>query len=727
MSTRREFIQLVTVSGGALMLGVGRVGADAGPASFQPNAWLRIEPGGAVFIKVGKSEMGQGVRTALPMIVAEELDVDFATVRLEQAQPGPDFPSLGTGGSRSVMTSFAPLRKAGATARAMLLGAASARWGVPLAACRTENGAVLHPATKRRLAYDELLADAVKQPVPEAPPLKAFADFKLIGRSQPRVDGSDIVTGRARYGIDVRLPGMKHAVVARPPVLGGTVTSFDATAAKKLPGVREVVEISSGVAVVADSTWAALQGRDALSVKWADNPNVAFNSAAHTAALEAAAAAPGMTIRKDGEGRAALAGAARTLEALYLYPFAAHAPVEPMNSTALVKDGRCEIWSPSQAPNAVQDMAVSLLGIAAPAVTVNVTLIGGGFGRRLGVDYDKDAVEVARALPGTPVQVLRTREDDMVHGYFQAASAHKLIAGLDASGRVTALEHRKVSTPHNARRVMTDEQKKDPAVLKGLTWGIYDQPYFVPGFEATYAIVEAPTPIGPWRSVFSPSSVFARECFVDEIAQATGKDPLALRLELLGAGDPAVAPTFKTSDTDTVDRRRMRRVLEVVAEKAAFGRGAPAGRALGLAGNVFHSSAYLAYVVEVSKPAKPVAGRLPFVVHRVVCAIDCGLVIQPDMVAQQVESGVIWSLSNMKNEITFKGGRSEQSSYADFPVLMIEETPPIETHLVGARENDPSGIGETVVCPVAPAVTNALSRLVGRRIRRLPVRAADLA
>ena len=726
MGTRREFIKLVAVGGGGLVLGAGRVRAsEAG--DFRPNVWLRIEPDGAVVIKVGKSEMGQGVRTALPMIVAEELDVELASVRIEQAQPGPDFKSLGTGGSRSVMRSFAPLRQAGAAARAMLVGAAAARWGVAPAECRSESGAVLHPASGRRLAYRELLADAARQPVPESPRLKGPGEFKLIGRPQPRVDGPEIVAGRARYGSDVRLPGLRHAVVARPPVLGARVSSFDATATKRVGGVREVVEISSGVAVVADSTWAALRGRDALHVTWKDSPHGSFDSAAYTAALERATASPGLTVRKDGAGREALAGAARRIEALYMYPFAAHAAVEPVNSTALVRDGRCEVWSPTQAPNTLQEMAASVLGIQAGAVTVNVTLLGGGFGRRLGVDFDRDAVEVARAMPGTPVQVLRTREDDMVHGYFQAASAHRLIAGLDGSDRLVALEHRKVSTPHNARNVFSDEQKRDPSVVRGWTWGIYDQPYYVPAFEASYAIVEAPVPIGPWRSVFSPSSVFARECFLDEVAQASGKDPLALRLALLDTSDPGVPASFKTSDDERVDRRRMRRVFEVLAERAGLGRAAPAGRALGLAGNTFHSSAYIGYVVEVSRPARPDPGRLPFVVHRVVCAIDCGLVINPDMVAQQVESGVIWSLSNMKNEITFKDGRAQQESYADFPVLTIEEAPNVETHLVGARENDPSGIGETVVCPLAPAVANALSRLIGRRIRRLPVRADDLA
>jgi isoquinoline 1-oxidoreductase beta subunit len=726
MSTRREFIKLVGASGGALVLGVGRARGQ-GPAAFRPNAWLRIEPDGRVAIKVGKSEMGQGVRTALPMIVAEELDVPFESVRVEQAQPGPDFRSLGTGGSRSVMTSWAPLRKAGAAARTMLVGAAAARWGVSAAECTTEAGAVVHARSGRRLAYRELAADAAKQPVPEAPVLKKLAEFRLLGRSQPRVDGADIVTGRARFGIDVRPPGLRFAVVARPPLLGGSVASFDAAAARAIRGVRDVVQIASGVAVVADDTAAALRGRDALVVKWNDGPNAAFGSEAHTRALERAVADPGMTIRKDGEGRAGLSRAARTLEATYLYPFAAHAPIEPMNSTALVKDGRCEIWSPSQAPNAAQEMAAKLLGIGESEVTVNVTLMGGGFGRRLGVDFDKDAVEVARALPGTPVQVLRTREDDMVHGYFQAASAHRLIAGLDAGGRVVALEHRKASTPHNARRVVSDEQKRDPQVRRSWTWGIYDQPYFVPAFEATYEIVEAPVPIGPWRSVFSPSSVFARECFVDEIAQATGRDPLALRLALLGQDDPAVPATFATSEDDSVDRRRMRRLLEAVAEKSGYRKGAPAGRALGLAGNVFHSSAYLAYVTEVSRRPQPASGQLPFVVHRVVCAIDCGYAINPDMIAQQVESGVNWSLSNMKNEISFEGGRARQATYAEFPVLMIDEAPPVEVHLVGAQENDPSGIGETVVCPLAPAVANALSRLLGRRIRRLPVRAEDLA
>ncbi|HVR43721.1 MAG TPA: molybdopterin cofactor-binding domain-containing protein [Thermoanaerobaculia bacterium] len=727
MTTRRSFLKVVAASGGALALGIRIAGAEEPGTPFVPNAWLRVDPDGSVLIRVGKTEMGQGVRTSLPMIVAEELDADFAKVRIEQASPGPDFRSLGTGGSGSIMRLWTPLREAGAAARAMLIAAAAARWEVSPAACEAREGVVIHPGSNRRLTYGELAADAAKQPVPEKVALKDPKAFRLLGTSQKRLDGVDIVTGRAQYGLDVRVPGMLYAVVARPPQLGAKADSFDATEAKKVAGVRHVVEISRGIAVVADDTWAAMRGRDALSIEWGESPFAAFDGDEHLKALEAATAAPGITIRKDGAGREAMQGVSRKIESVYLYPFAAHAPVEPVNCTALLADGRCTVWSPTQTPNAVQAAAARLCGIPAEAVKVNVMLLGGGFGRRLGVDFDREAIEVANRIEGTPIQLVWSRDDDMKHGYFQAASAHRMIAGLDENGRLVAWEHRKVSSPHNARGVPTEEDKKNPDTVRRWAWGVYDSPYAIPAAEMTYVPIDSPVPIGPWRSVFSPPSVFARECFLDEVAQQTRRDPLELRLALLGADDPSIENRYEIAGGG-LDRARMRGVLELAAEKAGWGGRPAAGRSVGLAGNVFHTETYIAYVVEVSLRKSPRAGQLPFVVHRVVCAIDCGVAVNPNGIAQQVESGVIWSLSNMKGEITVREGRIQEGFYSDFPVVMIDETPgSIETHIVESDDPRPHGIGEPVVCPLAPAVANALSRLTGSRIRRLPVRASDLS
>lgn len=729
MSTRREFVRVMAGVGGALVLGIDLRSADAQTqqtAEFRPNAWLRVNPDGTVLITVGKSEMGQGVRTGLPMIAAEELDVPFERVRIEQASPGPDYPDLGTGGSSSTMDSWVPLREAGATARAMLVSAAAARWGVKVAGCRAENGEVRHESSDRSVGYGDLVSDAARQPVPERLTFKPRSAYRLVGRPRNRIDGPDIISGRARYGLDVRVPGMKYAVVARSPVLGGQVASVDDADARAVNGVIDVIRIPTGVAVVAEHTWAAIKARNALRIEWEPGPNVTFDSDSHEAALEQATAQPGIGIRRDGVGRDGFADATREMEAVYHYPFAAHASVEPVNCTAVVRGDACEVWTPTQIPDAARVLGAGVLEIPPENITVHVTLLGGGFGRRLNWDFDIEAIRIAAAMPGTPIHLVWTREDDMQHGHFQAASAHRLRAGVDGD-RVVAWEHRKASTPHNARGVPTEAQKRDPDVVREWAWGVYDTPYAFPAFEAMYSVVDAPVPIGPWRAVFSPSSVFARECFLDEVAASLGRDPLALRLELLDSSDPGIDPTFTIAD-QLVDRRRMRAVFESVAEAADWGSTPSAGRAVGLAGNVFHTGTYVAYVVEVSLLPDTGMGQLPFRVHRVTAAIDCGLVINPNAVRQQVESGVVWSLSNMKNEMTWRGGIAQQSNYSDFRVATMAETPStIDVHFVGTDADRPHGVGEPVVCPFAPATANALSRLVGRRIRRLPVRSADLA
>lgn len=730
MTDRRTFVKLMAASSGALVLGVDLSCAPGGAsaASFEPSAWLRLNGDGSVLIRVGKSEMGQGVRTSLPMIVAEEMDADFDRVRIEQASPGPDFQNLGTGGSFSTMGSWKALRHAGAVARTLLVAAAAARWDVPPESCRAETGTVIHEASGRRLPYGELAEAAARQPVPEDVPLKPRSAYTLIGTPRRRIDAPDIVAGRAGYGLDVRVPGMLYAAVARSPALGGTVASVDDAAARRVPGVRDVVRIDSGVAVVAENTWAALRGRDALRVSWTSGPGADFDTDAHREALRRAVRSPGVTIRRDGRGRAAFAGAARTVEAVYDYPFEVHAPLEPMNATALVKaDGTCEVWTPSQTPNAVQIIAGRLLGIPKDSVTVHVTLIGGGFGRRLNWDFDLEALQVARALKGTPVQVVWTREDDMRYGHFQPASAHRLRAGLDAAGGVTAWEHREASSMHNTRGADPSKiDTSDPDKVRDSAWGVYDTPYHVPDFEATYRQVPVPVKVGPWRAVYSPPAVFARECFVDEVAEATGRDPIELRLAMLGAGRRPVPPRYEI-EGEVIERSRLRAVIERARDASGWGGPVPEGHALGMAANFFHTETHIAYVVDVSLRPDAPEGDLPFRVHRVVCALDCGLLVNPLGARQQVESGVIWSLSNMKSEMTWRGGVPQQATYGDFRVVTLDEAPDVvETHFVDPGRDDPNGLGEPVVCPLAPAVANALYRLTGRRVRRLPVGRADL-
>ena len=716
-TSRRHFIKLVAVSGTALTLGfhIDESDADAPPVAFQPNGWIRIDADDTVTLTVGKCEMGQGVRTSLPMILAEELGADWLRVKIRMASPSSDFRRLGTGGSWSVKGMWAPLRTAGAAAREMLIAAAATKWSVDAASLKTQEGFVVDAARKRKIPFGELAASAAKLPVPTNPQLKAQSAFALIGKPTRRIDAREIVTGKATYGLDARLPGLLFATLVRPRTLGGSITAFNSTKAKAVRGVKDVVRITNGIAVVATNSWAALRGREALQVTFDDGPNASFDNATHFERLEQAASQPGVILRKEGDGAAGLSNA-RQFSASYEYPFYAHAPVETMNCTAYVHHGRCEISVPTQAPNEIQSRVATLLGLKPEEVHVTVTLMGGGFGRRLGWDYALEAAELSKAI-SAPVQLFWTREDDMKHGYFQAASVHKLSAGLDAQGKAIAWTHKKISSLHNSRSKPKPEQLLDAKWLQAAAaWGVYDLPYDIPSIETAYVPVETPVPIGPWRAVFSPSSVFARECFVDELAHALQKDPLQYRIELLAGPDMVTAGDLH------IDRRRMRRVLEELRKRSKWGSPMPAGWGRGVACNVYDGETHVAYTAEVS--VREGVAR----VHRVVCVIDCGLVVNPLGVEQQVESGVIWGISSaLKGEITFKNGAAEQATFGDFEVLRIDETPSIETHIVGADAEMPRGVGEPVVSPVVPAVMNGIFAATGKRLRRLPVRPAHFA
>jgi isoquinoline 1-oxidoreductase beta subunit len=715
-ATRREFLRATSVSGTALLLEIGwpgRVAVAMDAGVFRPNAWLRIDGDGAVTITVGKSEMGQGVRTALPMLVAEELDVDLAGVSLLQAVPGPSFGRLRTGGSSSVYGSWGPLRKAGAAAREMLVSAASAHWGVEASECRSERGEVVHSPTGRRVAYGSLVEAASKLKVPTDPRLKDPGKFRLIGRPTQRVDAPRIVTGHARYGLDTRVPGLLYAAVERSPVIGGRVARWDASRARAVPGVRQVLEIPSGVAVVGSDTWTAQKGRAALDVVWEEGPNAGFDSGAFRARLAEATGRPGRRSRRDGTGLDALASAARNLEAVYEYPFQAHAPLEPMNTIADVRGGGCEIWSPTQAPEEVRAEAAKILGLPLDAVIVNVTLIGGGFGRRLGLDYALEAVRVSKAV-GAPVQVMWTRQDDMRHGHFQPASAHRLSAGLDASGALVAWGHRKAGSYLSIFPPPTEAEVKDPATWQDLSWGAYDIPYSIPAIETDYVLVDSPVLSGPWRAVFSPSCTFARESFLDEVAATVKRDPYQLRLDLLDA------PILHVGSL-TIDRGRLRRVLQTAATKGGWGQPLPKGRGRGIAANVYDGDTHMAMCAEVTVSDGTVK------VDRIVVAVDCGPVVNPLGVEEQVESGVVWGLATVLfGEITIANGRVQQGSYGDYAVPRLRDVPRVETHLLPATVPQPSGVCEPPVPLVAPAVLNAVFAATGRRIRRLPVRPADL-
>jgi isoquinoline 1-oxidoreductase subunit beta len=717
-TSRRTFLKTATLGGAALVVGFDGhclFGAEKAAADFQPNGWIRIDGEGAVTLTLGKSEMGQGVRTALPMILADELGADWSRIRIVQAMPGPDFKRLGTGGSGSVQGSFKPLREAAAAAREMLTQVAATRWKVDPATCSSEAGAVHHSTSGRKIEFNQLVAGAAKLPVPQTPRLKKAEDFKLIGQRTSRIDARDIVSGRTKYGIDTRVPGMLFASIERPPALGAKPRKWNEKAARAIRGVRAIVPVKSGVAVVGDSTWATLQGREALAVDWDETDVVRFDSKAHRDKLEKSSREPGIVLRSEQPSKPA--AVAKNLEATYFYPFYAHAPLETMNCVAAVTPNDCELWAPTQDPNDLQADAAKMLGLPPDKVRVHVTTIGGGFGRRLANDYAFEAIEVSRVVKA-PVQVLWSRPDDTRHGHFQAASVHRLSGGFDESGRLIRWRHTKAGSLHNLYGVEKPPTPNDAAFYQGYAWGVYDLPYTVPDLEMAYVPVDLPVKHGPWRAVFAPSSVFARECFIDELAHAESVDPLAFRLDLLHGDKP-----FKAGDL-TIDRSRLRRVLEVVRDKSAWdwSKKTAAGEGRGVACNIYDADTHIAYVVDVTIQNGTVR------VKRVVAAVDCGLAINPVGIEQQIEGGIIWGISSvLKGEITFRAGAVQQESYDDYEVARMGDAPVVETHIIASDAGRPFGMGEPPVPPIAPAIVNAIFAATGKRFRKLPIHPRDLA
>jgi isoquinoline 1-oxidoreductase beta subunit len=724
-ATRRQFLKTGAAGSAALLVEVrldALPRAAGSPGAFAPNPWISIDGEGRVTLVAGHSEMGQGVRTSLAMILAEELEADWSGVKIRQAEPGPGYDNLSTGGSDSVEDSWKPLRTAGAAAREMLIAAAAETWKVDAADCAASNGAVVHGATGRRLPYGQLVARASALPVPKEPRLKDRKDFRLVGTGVLRVDGPDIVRGRAIYGLDVRVPGMLFAAVARPPVAGGKVVRFDAAKALALPEVVKVVEVSTGVAVVARNSHAALSGRDAVaaSATFDAGRNGSLTTADLARTLDDPSASPHARhrTRQQGDAAAALASSTTRLSATYRDAFQAHASVEPLNCTARVSiaEGTCEIWAPTQHPQRVQTESAELLKIAPEKVTVHVTLLGGGFGRRLGADYATEAVAVAKAA-GVPVQVVWSRGDDFLGDYLHPSERVDLEAGLDASGKITAWSHR--STCFHLSMFGGFDPADSPTDVS--PWGGYDVPYAIPNVAAEYTEVESPIRTGAWRAVYYPPNVFARESFLDEIAARLGRDPLELRMSHLD-GEVFTLPNGRWK----IDRPRLSAVLRLAGEKAGWGSpiAAPPGRRAGrgIACNVYHARTVIAHVAEVSVGA---AGDVR--VHRVVTAVDCGQIVNRLGALGQIESGVAWGLSYaLKGEVTIRAGRVAETNYREFPVLSISEMPRVETHLVDS-DRAPTGLGEQPVPAVAPAVANAIFAATGKRARRVPIRPADLA
>lgn len=724
MSTRRQFLKNSAAASLCLLAdetGVLTWLQAQQTRDFRPNAYIQISPENQITFWVTRCEMGQGVRTLLPLLLAEELEVEPHSVRLMPPITLPEFKNirLRTSGSSSASGTWKPVRQAAAIAREMLIVAAAKEWNAERKDCKAEAGTVLHLPSGRRLSYGSLASAAAEFPVPKEAPLKS-RDFRLIGGRHRRIDGPDIVTGRAQYGLDVQLPGMKYAVIAKPPSFGARPKSWNADAAKRIPGVRDIVRVSSGyaagVAITADSVWSALRARQALQIEWETGPGAAFSSDEHYEKLRHATTTEGFVVRHDGQSSSP---AREVFEAFYEWPYQVHAPLEPMNCTAQVKDGACEIWAPTQAPEEAQKKAAKLLGVPPESVTVRVMLMGGGFGRRLFTDYVQEAVEIAKSV-NYPVQLLWTREDDMRYGHFNPASFNRFVAKLGPDKRPVALLHRCASSDLSIYPPDSPPTAKSYAE-EWTPWGGYDNPYNFGELTVDYSSVETPVPTGPWRSVEYPGTVFGRECFVDELAHHARMDPFTFRVGLLEPAD-----TVALGDELKIDRRRLLRLLEAAREISGWNKPLPqkTGRRCGrgVSCNIYHGATHMVQVAEVS-----VGDTGDFRVDRIVCVLDVGQPLNLLGIEGQVESAIAWGLTAvLKGGVRFAKGQSLATNFQDSPVLHIQENPRVDVHVLPGT-GLPSGLGEQPVPLVAPAVANAIFAATGKRLRRLPIRAADLS
>jgi isoquinoline 1-oxidoreductase beta subunit len=700
-----------------------------------PRVFVAIAPDGTVTILAHRAEMGTGVRTSLPLIVAEEMEADWSRVKVKQADGDEvKYGNQDTDGSRSTRHYLIPMREIGAAARAMLEAAAAKRWGVPVTEVKAVNHEVVHAASNRRIGFGDLAADAAKEPVPNVGSLKLKdpKSFRYLGKGEISiVDLRDITVGTAQYGGDTRLPGMKYAVIARPPVTGGRLVSFDASDALKVSGVEKVMEVQGwpwpskfqplgGVAVIARNTGAAIKGRDALKVVWDDGANAKYESVAYRTELEQAARKPGLVVRKEGDVDAALKGADKVIVGEYYLPHLAHVSMEPPVAIANVRDGKAEIWAPVQSPGGTREDVAKTLGIPEDNVTVNVTLLGGGFGRKSKCDFVLEAALLSKAL-GAPVKVQWTREDDVRHDFLHTVSVERIEAGLDKNGKVIAWRHRSVA-PSIASTFAANMVHEAPFEL-GM--GLIDMPFEIANIQCENPEAAAHTRIGWFRSVSNIPRAFAVQSMVGELAHATNRDQKEMLLELIGSPRIVKLDSVKDPwnygepyDSYPIDTARLRRVVEVVADKGGWGRTVPKGHGLGIA---VHRSfvSYIATIVEVSVGDK---GKLT--VHQVDTAIDCGVFVNPERIQSQIEGAAIMGLSLAKyGEVTFKDGKVQQGNFDDFPVVRIDEAPLVtNVHIVPVdADTPPSGVGEPGVPPFAPALINAIFAATGKRIRALPI------
>ena len=699
---RRDFIQVASTAGSGLILGLylpstnKLTGRSLPSTTFEPNAWIKVQPDNFVRIMVAKSEMGQGVVTSLPMIVADEMDLDWSKVIVEKAPA--DRSKYGwqmTGGSNSVSGGWKKLRKAGAAAREMLVSAAAKEWGVSTSECATKNGVVSHKNTGEEFTYGELAGKASQIKVPKKPKLKSKNEFSIIGKDHKRKDTLSKINGTAEFALDVQLQGMVYATVIHSPVFGGKVKSFDKESISDISGIIKIFGIERGLAIVAENTWAALKAGKKIKINWSEGDSSGENSDKIKKDLVKASQKKGSVVRREGNVKNALRLSDNIYEAIYESPLQAHATMEPMNCTALVENDKCQVWAGIQDPNGARRIAAKVSGLSKKQVEVNVTYLGGGFGRRAHNDFVGEVVEISKELK-KPVKLIWSREEDMQHDYYRPASVHVMKGAFDQNNQLTVWTHR-ITAPS----ILFNQFVKIPFPFKEKAdiisvEGAKHLPYEIPNMQVDFQMTKTSIPLWFWRSVYNSQNAFANECFMDELAEKVGKDPVQFRLDLLPNSSRDVG------------------VIQLVVEKSGWDNFK--------SGSVYQGmSCHKSFGTWVAQVARVSVEDNKIKVHEVHCAVDCGTVINPSIAKTQISSGIIYGLSaTLKSKITVKNGRIVQSNFDDFDVIRMDETPKINVYFVESDE-PPTGLGEPGLPPIAPAVTNAVYAATGKRFRDLPI------